>query len=81
MKEYIGHSIAPGVIAGNVTLVEGDIFTVSKGYIKDSEINENVKSFRNAVSQSINEIDLLLTYLETRAKDEREILQSHQEIR
>ncbi len=80
MKEYIGYSIAPGVIAGNVTLVEGDIFTVSKGYIKDSEINENVKSFRNAVSQSINEIDLLLTYLETRAKDEREILQSHQEI-
>lgn len=80
MKEFIGYSIAPGIIAGNVTLVEGDIFTVSKGHIKDSEVEEHIISFQNAVSQSISEIDLLLTYLETRARDEREILQSHQEI-
>ena len=80
MKEYNGCSIAPGVIAGNVTLVKGDIFTVSKGHIKDSEVEEHILSFNRAVSLSINEIDLLLNYLETRAKEEREILQSHQEI-
>jgi len=80
MKEYTGFSIAPGIIAGNITLVEGDIFTVSKGHIKQSEIEEHIKSFQNAVTLSISEIDLLLNYLETRAKDEREILQSHQEI-
>ena len=80
MKEYTGFSIAPGIIAGNVTLVEGDIFTVSKGHIKHSEIEEQIKSFQNAVALSISEIDLLLNYLETRAKDEREILQSHKEI-
>ncbi len=80
MKEYIGYSIAPGLIAGNINLVEGDIFTVSKGHIKDSEIEDHIQSFQNAITLSINEIDLLLTYLETRAKDERDILQSHQEI-
>ncbi len=80
MKEYTGISIAPGIIAGNITLVEGDIFTVSKGHIKQSEIENQIKSFKNAVALSIHEIDLLLNYLETRAKDEREILQSHQEI-
>ncbi len=80
MKEYTGISIAPGIIAGNITLVEGDIFTVSKGHIKQSEIENQIKSFKNAVALSIYEIDLLLNYLETRAKDEREILQSHQEI-
>jgi len=80
MKEYTGFSIAPGIIAGNVTLVEGDIFTVSKGHIKHSEIEEQIKSFQNAVALSISEIDLLLNYLETRAKDEREILQSHKAI-
>ena len=80
MKEYIGYSIAPGIIAGNITLVEGDIFTVSKGHIKDSEIEEHIKSFQKAVTLSISEIDLMLTYLETRAREERNILQSHQEI-
>ena len=80
MKEYIGYSIAPGLIAGNVTLVDSDIYTVSKGHIKDSEVEEHIKSFQNAVTLSISEIDLLLTYLETRAREERNILQSHQEI-
>ncbi|MBN2016558.1 MAG: phosphoenolpyruvate--protein phosphotransferase [Candidatus Cloacimonetes bacterium] len=80
MKEYRGYPIAPGVIAGKITLVEGDLFTVSKGHIKASEVKGQIRSFQKAVQLSINEIDLLLTYLETRAIEEREILQSHQEI-
>ncbi|HEX38220.1 MAG TPA: phosphoenolpyruvate--protein phosphotransferase [Candidatus Cloacimonetes bacterium] len=80
MEKLKGSSVASGIIAGKVTVVKSNIYQVTQGRIDNNEIDEQIQQFQDSIKHAIKEVDLMLSYLETHAKNEREILISHKEM-
>lgn len=80
MEKLKGCPVASGIVAGKVTVVKSNIYQVSQGKIRDDEVDEQIQQFQDSIKRAIKEVDLMLSYLETHAKDEREILLSHKEM-
>jgi len=80
MEILEGCAVASGTVAGTVTVIKTHIYQVSQGNIKEKEVNQQIQQFQDAIKRAVNEIDLMLSYLETHAKDEREILLSHKQM-
>lgn len=80
MKILTGYPISSGIIAGKVSLIDNSTSLELSQKIEAEEVEEHIQRFQASLEKSIKELDFLILLLETGAKEEREILRSHQEM-
>lgn len=80
MKILTGYPISPGIIAKKVEIIPNSTSLDLSKKIERNEVEEHIRRFTASLDRSIKEIDFLMLLLESGAKEEREILRSHQEM-
>jgi phosphotransferase system enzyme I (PtsI) len=80
MKILKGYPIASGLGAGKISVIRNVITQISSEKIAHSEVETHLEKFDKALKKSIDELQFLSSLLESGAKEERDILLSHQEM-
>ncbi|MCK4357478.1 MAG: phosphoenolpyruvate--protein phosphotransferase [Candidatus Cloacimonetes bacterium] len=80
MKIIKGYPIAHGLSAGKAVILKKVTYSVSSEKIDNTAVDKHIEKFYKALDKSIAELEFLSSLLESDAKEEREILLSHQEM-
>ncbi|MBC8312806.1 MAG: phosphoenolpyruvate--protein phosphotransferase [Candidatus Cloacimonetes bacterium] len=80
MKILRGIPISSGLVAGKVTIIKSISYATFQKSIKKSEVEKHISMFKQSIKKSLEELQLLFSFMESDAKDAREIILSHQEM-
>ena len=80
MRILHGMPISSGLATGEVAIIKNISYQTFPKNIKSSEVKKHISKFERSIKKSLNELQLLFSLLESNAKDEREIILSHQEM-
>lgn len=80
MKILRGIPISSGLVAGKVTIIKSISYATFQKSIKKSEVEKHISMFKQSIKKSLEELQLLFSFMESDAKDAQEIILSHQEM-